>query len=143
MRGRFRKVKSGFEEKVPAEHLDSLKQACDELGRRDLYEALSRVLNLNIRWLSRNLDYFLERRRYVIAANVMLYESKKQRARKYFEEALRSARAGSERQRRLTTVLTNLDTVAEIAKRFWEIDGKYAPRRKSRYLEWSGNPTRR
>jgi hypothetical protein len=131
MKIRFPRAKRDAGERVPAEHLNSLRQACEEFGRQDLYQPLSWVLNLNIRWLDTHLDYFLQRGRYVIAANVMLYESKKDRARKYFEEALRLSKPGSARQRRLTTILANLDTVAKIARRSWEIDGKYAPRKRS------------
>ena len=121
---RFRRRKH-VPEKVPTENLDSLRRACEEFGRKDLYKPLSWVLNLNIRWLDRNLEYFLKRGRYVIAANVMLYESKTDRARKYLEEALRSVKVGSARHRRLTVVLANLDIVLKIAKRSWELAGKY------------------
>jgi hypothetical protein len=79
----------------------------------------------------------LKRGRYIIAANVMLYESKIQRARGYFEEAARLAKVGSARRRRLATILANLDTVAKIARRSWEIDGKYTPIQKTRYAKWS------
>jgi nucleotide-binding universal stress UspA family protein len=115
-------------EKVPTENRDSLRRACEEFGRRDLYKPLSWLLNLNIRWLDRNLEYFLKRGRYVVAANVMLYESKTDRARKHLEEALRSVKVGSPRHRRLTVVLANLDIVSKIAKRSWELAGKYQAR---------------
>jgi hypothetical protein len=140
MGARFWKAKGVLEEKVPAERLSSLKQACEEFGRQDLYEPLSWVLNLNIRWLDRNLEYFLERERYIVAANVMLYEAKIERARGYFEEASRLAKIGSARHRRLTTILANLDAVAKIARRSWQIDGRYAPTQKTPYVKWSGKP---
>ena len=140
MRVRFRKAKGVLEEKVPAERLISLKQACEEFGRQDLYEPLSWVLNLNIRWLDRNLEYFLKRERYIVAANVMLYEAKIERARGYLEEATQLAKIGSARNRRLTTILANLDTVAKIARRSWEIDGKYASTEKKRYVGLLAKP---
>jgi hypothetical protein len=127
---RLWKTKRIPEEKVPAEGVGSLRQACGEFGRQDLYEPLSWLLNLNIRWLDKNLDYFLQRKRYIIAANVMLYESRMERAREHFEGALRLTKADSERQRRLTVVLANLDTVSKIARRFWELEGKYVQTRK-------------
>jgi nucleotide-binding universal stress UspA family protein len=120
---RFRR-KATSDEKVPPEKLDSLKQACKEFGREDLYKPLSWVLNLNIRWLDQHLEAFLKSGRYVLAANVMLYESKTDRARKYFTEALRSTKVGSARHQRLTTVLENLDVVSKIAKRSWGLAGK-------------------
>jgi hypothetical protein len=140
MRVTFWKSKSALEEKVSAERLGSLKQACEELGRRDLYEPLSWVLNLNIRWLDSNLEYFLKRKRYIVAANVMLYEAKIERARGCLEAATRLAKTGSARHRRLTTILANLDIVAKIARRFWEIEGKYATTKKKRYPELSAKP---
>jgi nucleotide-binding universal stress UspA family protein len=109
---------------VPHEKLDSLKQACSELHREDLYEPLRWILNLNIRWLDQRLEYFVNRRRFVIAANVMLYESKTERARKYFQEALRSVKVGSARYQRLSVVLENLDVISKIAKRFWGLTGQ-------------------
>jgi hypothetical protein len=132
MSARFWKGRRVSEEKVVGEHRSSLRKACEEFGRQDLYEPLSWVLNLNIRWLDRNLDYFLNRRRYVIAANVMLYESRIERAKGYLEEAIRLAKVGSARYRRLTTILANLQMVAKIARRSWEIDGKYATARKKK-----------
>jgi hypothetical protein len=56
------------------------------------------------------------------------------------EEATRLAKTGSARHRRLTTILTNLDIVAKIARRFWEIEGKYTMTRKKRYPELSAKP---
>ena len=119
---RFRKSPS--DEKVPPGKLDSLKRACGEFGREDLYKTLRWVLNLNIRWLDMHSDYFLKSKRYVLAANVMLYESKTGRARKYFEQALRSAKVGSARYQRLSIVLENLDAVSKIALRSWGLAGK-------------------
>jgi nucleotide-binding universal stress UspA family protein len=116
--------KSVLDEKVPHEKLDWLKKACIEFRREDLYEPLRWILNLNINWLGRHLEYFVSRRRFVISANVMLYESKNDRARKYFQEALRSAKIGSARYQRLFMVLENLDVVSKIAKRFWELGGQ-------------------
>jgi nucleotide-binding universal stress UspA family protein len=112
-------------EKVPSKNSSSLRQACNEFGRQDLYKPLSWVLNLNIKWLDMNLQLLLKKERYVTAACVMLYDSKSERARQYFEKALRSSKAGSTRYRRLTTVLGNLDVVEKIARRSWELDGKY------------------
>jgi hypothetical protein len=132
--------RGALEEKVPAYRLSSLKQVCEELGRQDLYEPLSWVLNLNIRLPDRNLEYFLKRERYIVAANVMLYEAKIERARGYLEEATRLAKIGSARHRRLTTILANLDTVAKVARRSWEIDGKYGSTKKMRYVEFSAKP---
>jgi nucleotide-binding universal stress UspA family protein len=109
---------------VPPDKLDWLKQACEEFGRGDLYKPLRWTLNLNIRWLDRHSDYFLKSERYVLAANVMLYESKTARARKYLEQALRSAKVGSARYERLSVVLANLDAVSKIAERFWGLAGK-------------------
>ncbi len=132
MRVRFWKAKRTLEEKALAKHLDSLRQACKEYGRRDLYEPLSRVLNPNnINWLDRDLELFLKMRRYVIAVNVMLYESKTEPAREYLEDAIRSVQAGSVKRRDLARVMANLETVAKIARRSWEIEGKYAPRQES------------
>jgi nucleotide-binding universal stress UspA family protein len=54
----------------------------------------------------------------------MLYESKVDRAREYFEKALRSTKPGSERQRNLSTVLSNLEAVSKIARRSWKLSGK-------------------
>jgi nucleotide-binding universal stress UspA family protein len=125
---RFRWRKPVVDEKVPSENLDSLKRACEEFGRKDLYTPLSWVLNLNIRWLDKNLEYFVKRGRYVLAANAMLYESNTERAREYFEEALQSVKVGSARHRRLTIVLANLAIVSKIAKRSWELAGKYRAR---------------
>jgi hypothetical protein len=119
---RFPKAKRGFEKRSMAEHLDSLRRACKEYERQDLYEPLSRVLNPNIRWLDRDQELFLKMRCYVIAVNVMLYESKTESARRYLEEALRRTEVGSARHRRLATVLANLKIVAKIARRSWEID---------------------
>jgi nucleotide-binding universal stress UspA family protein len=105
--------------------LNSLKQACEEFGRQDLYVPLSRVLDLNIKWLDKNLELFLKKGRYEIAANVMLFESKMDRAREYFEKARRSTKVGSERHRCLAAVLANLDIVSKIARRSWRLSGKY------------------
>ena len=55
----------------------------------------------------------------------MLYESKISLARKYFEKARRSTKAGSERHRYLTAVLANLNLVSKIARRSWTLSGKY------------------
>jgi nucleotide-binding universal stress UspA family protein len=54
----------------------------------------------------------------------MLYESKTDRARVYFEQALHSARVGSARYQRLSTVLRNIDAVSKIAQRSWGLSGK-------------------
>jgi nucleotide-binding universal stress UspA family protein len=74
--------------------------------------------------LDKHLDPFLKKGRYEIAANVMLYESKIGLAREYFEKALRLAKPGSQRQRNLTTVLSNLEAVSKIARRTWKLSGK-------------------
>jgi hypothetical protein len=139
---RFWKAKRTLEEKVLAKHLYSLRQACKEYGRQDLYEPLSRVLNPNINWLDRDLELFLKMRRYVIAANVMLYESKTEPAREYLEDAIRSTQTGSVKHRDLTRVMANLEDVAEIARRSWEIEGKYAPIQESE-VGWSAKPPTR
>ena len=143
MRVRFRKAKHTIEEKAPAKHLDSLRQACKECGRQDLYEPLSRVLKPNIGWLNRDLELLLKTRSYILAANVMLYESKAELARKYLEEAIRLAKVGSARHLRLITVLGNLDTVAKIARRSWQIEGECAPTQKKRQVGWSAVPPTR
>jgi nucleotide-binding universal stress UspA family protein len=114
-----------LEEKVPPENLNSLRQACSEFGRQDLYRTLSWILNLNIKWLDMNLQPLLKKERYITAACVMLYESRTERAKQYFEKALRSSKAGSARYRRLMAALANLDVVGKIARRSWELDGKY------------------
>jgi len=119
--------------------MSSLKQACEEFGRRDLYEPLSRVLDLNIRWLDRNLESFLKKGRYEIAANVKLYESKIGLARKYFGKARRSTKAGSERHRYLTAVLANLGIVSKIARRSWTLSGKYQTERRRELIEPVGS----
>jgi hypothetical protein len=62
----------------------------------------------------------------------MLYESKKESARKYFEEALRLAKVGSPRHPRLKIVLANLDIFSKIAKRSWELDGKYRKEKRAK-----------
>jgi hypothetical protein len=131
MSTRFRNARHATKEKALAKHLDSLRQACKEYGRQDLYEPLGRLLKPNIGWLDRDLELFLKMRRYVIAANVMLYESRTELARKYLEEALRLAKVDSARHRRLATVLANLETVAKIARRSWQIEDGYAPMQKT------------
>jgi nucleotide-binding universal stress UspA family protein len=120
-----------LEEKVSVENSDSLKHACDEFGRPDLYEPLSWVLNLNIKYLDTNLRRLVEKERYVIVANVMLYESRKERAKRYFQKALRLSKRGSPRYRRLSAVLTNLDIVGKIARRSWELEGKYVEKKST------------
>jgi nucleotide-binding universal stress UspA family protein len=119
MRGRERPSK-----KIAAEKVNSLERACEEFRRKDLYKPLSYVLDVNIRMLEKDLDVYLKDRRYLIAANVMLYESKLNRARGYFEKALASI--GSARRPYLNAVLGNLGIAAQIARRFWELEGKYS-----------------
>ncbi|MGA3193242.1 MAG: hypothetical protein ABSD73_12210 [Candidatus Bathyarchaeia archaeon] len=82
----------------------------------------------------------MKRKRYIVAANVMLYEAKIERTKGYLEEATRLAKIGSARNRRLTTILANLDTVAKIARRSWEMDGKYASTEKKRYVGLLAKP---
>jgi nucleotide-binding universal stress UspA family protein len=123
---------------VPTSNVNSLKQACAEFGRQDLYKPLSRVLSLNIRWLDTNIQPFLKKGRYAIAANVMLYESKTRLAREYFEKARGVTRARSQIRRDLTTVLANLDTVSKIARRSWTLSGKYQPKQTKQQNESLG-----
>jgi nucleotide-binding universal stress UspA family protein len=123
---------------VPRSNVDSLKQACEEFGRQDLYKPLSRVLSLNIRWLDTNVQPFLKKGRYAIAANVMLYESKIRLAREYFEKARGVAKAGSQIRRDLTTVLANIETVSKIARRSWTLSGKYQTKQTKRASESLG-----
>lgn len=101
-----------------------LRRACHEFGRDDLYETLNMIISLKPRWIDTNLQPFLNDKRYVIAANAMLYESKVQQAKEYLQKAIRSVNQDSPRYHRLSTVLTNLDVVSRIARRSWELDGK-------------------
>ncbi len=121
-----RSVKANLDEKVPSAKLDALVRACREFKRQDLYRPLSYILNLNVRWLSRNLEPFVKEGRYVLAANVMLYGSRNNLAGKYLRKARALTKPGSTRHRRLTIVIDNLPVVARIAQRFWELEGKYA-----------------
>jgi len=88
---------------------------------------LSWILSINIRWLDAHSEYFVKKKRYVLAANVMLYESKIDRAREYLQLALRSAKVGSERRRRLGVAIENIDVVSKIATRSWELASKRIP----------------
>ncbi len=51
-----RSVKANLDERVPSAKLDALMRACREFKRQDLYKPLSYILNLNVRWLSKNLE---------------------------------------------------------------------------------------
>lgn len=119
-------IQANLIERVPSVKLDALMKACREFRRQDLYRPLSYILNLNVRWLSRNLEPFLREGRYVLAANVMLYGSKYNLARKYLRKARALTKPGSTRRRRLTIVIDNLHVVVRIAQRFWELEGKYS-----------------
>lgn len=120
------KMRRDLDERVQSAKLDTLRKACKEFKRQDLYRPLSYVLNLNIRWLSDNLGSLTKQGRYVLAANVMLYGSKNSSAKKYLRNARALTKPGSPRRRRLMIVLNNLPVVAKIARRFWELEGKYA-----------------
>jgi tetratricopeptide (TPR) repeat protein len=111
--------------KPNAELKDELKQACDEFNRPDLHEPLSWMLNLEPR--NRNLDQLLSAGtsdNYCIAANVMLYESKIDKARKYFEKALELPWSNTDRRAQLIIVIANLDITSKIARRYWELIDK-------------------
>ncbi len=114
-------------EVVQTQTESALNRACHEFNRDDLYEPLSWIVSLRPMWSEANLSTFLSTRRYVIAANVMLYESRVPQAKEYFEQALRTLEPNSARYRRLSIVLANLDIVSRIARRAWELDGKLAP----------------
>jgi hypothetical protein len=123
---RFGFRKKNVEIKAQASQLkDELRQACEEFNRSDLYEALSWTLNLEPR--GRDLNQLLTAGtsvQYCIAGNVMLYESKNDEARKYFEKALELPWSNSVRRTHLTLVLGNLDVASKIARRYWELTGK-------------------
>jgi hypothetical protein len=118
--------KKDAEVKVQAQQMqDELKQACEEFDRPDLHEALSWTLNLEPR--GRDLNRLLSTgtsNDYCIAANVMLYESKTDQARKYFEKALAMPWSNSDRRAHFTLVMVNLDAASKIARRYWELTGK-------------------
>jgi nucleotide-binding universal stress UspA family protein len=120
------RIQASLDERVPSAKFDALMKACNEFERQDLHGPLSYILNLNVRWLSRNLEPFVKRGRYVLAANVMLYGSKNNLAKEYLLKARAQTKPGSLRRRRLTIVINNLPVVARIAQRFWELEGKYS-----------------
>jgi hypothetical protein len=109
---------------METENVNALKQACEEFGRSDLYEPLSWIITLRPHWADEYVEGFLKDKRYIVVANAMLYESKSAQAKEYFELALKSTPPGSDRYRDLSIVLANLDAVAKIAKRSWELDGR-------------------
>jgi hypothetical protein len=121
--------------KISTRHASSLKGACNELGRPDLYAALSSVLILNPRLAEQKLELVLKAARFRTAAGVMLYRSRDAEAEKYFKMALNSVKGGSVRYRRLQTVLSNFPTVAKIARRTWMKSGKYA-KEEARKISW-------
>jgi tetratricopeptide (TPR) repeat protein len=105
--------------------LSTLRQACDEFGRPDLEETMSWIINLEPR--NRNIQHLLasgRRPNYSIAANVMMYEGKVNQARDYFNKALELTNPNSHPYQRTVTVLSNLDDVVKIARRYWELNGK-------------------
>jgi tetratricopeptide (TPR) repeat protein len=106
------------------ENVNALKQACEEFRRSDLYEALSWIIILRPHWADENLEAYLKDKRYIIVANAMLYESKLEQAKEYFEKALGSAPPDSAYYHQLSIVLANLEIVSKIAQRSWELDGK-------------------
>lgn len=111
--------------KPNAELKDELKQACDEFNRPDLHEPLSWMLNLEPR--NRNLEQLLSAGtsdNYCIAANVMLYESKIDKAKEYFEKGLELPWSNTGRRAQLMVVIANLDIASKIARRYWELTGK-------------------
>jgi hypothetical protein len=111
--------------KPTVELKNELKQSCNEFNRPDLHEPLSWILNLEPR--NRNLGQLLSAGtsdNYCIAANVMLYESKIDKARKYFEKALEFPWSNTGRRAQLTVVIANLDITSKIARRYWELIGK-------------------
>jgi hypothetical protein len=115
---------SKTEAPVQTENGNALKQACEEFDRTDLYEPLSWIITLRPQWADENLEAYLNDKRYIIAANAMLYESKLEQAREYFERALQSAPADSAMHRHLSILLANLDVVSKIAQKSWELDGR-------------------
>ena len=115
---------SKTEAPVETENGNALKQACEEFHRTDLYEPLSWIITLRPQWADENLEAYLNDKRYIIAANAMLYESKLEQAREYFERALQSAPADSAMHRHLSILLANLDVVSKIAQKSWELDGR-------------------
>ncbi len=116
---------SGKKKRVPKPVAESpLRRACHEFGRDDLYEPLSMIISLKPIWIDKNLQAFLDDRRYVIVANAMLYESKAQQAKEYIQKAMKSINRDSPRYLWLSTVLANFDIISKIARRSWEIDGK-------------------
>jgi hypothetical protein len=127
MRIGFRKTN----EEIKAQALqlkNELKQACEEFNRSDLYEALSWTLNLEPR--GRDLNHLLTAGtsvQYCIAGNVMLYESKNDQAKRYFEKALELPWSNSGRRTHLTLVIGNFDVASKIARRYWELTGKGRP----------------
>jgi tetratricopeptide (TPR) repeat protein len=118
---RFRSSKK--EAPVKSEDTNPLRQACREFDRIDLYEPLSWIITLRPQWAKGNLGaYFEDKRRYIVEANVMLYESKLNQAKEYFEKALRLAQPHSDTYHHLSVVLANLDVVSKIAQKSWELD---------------------
>ena len=127
MRIVFRKKHAEVKAQAP-DLKDELKQACEEFDRPDLREPLSWTLNLEPR--DRNLNQLLTAGTsvdYCIAANVMLYESKIDQARKYFEKALELPWSNAGRRAHLTVVTANLDIASKIARRYWQLAGKGKP----------------
>jgi len=105
----------------------TLRQACQEFGRQDLEEALSWLINLEPR--GRDLPNLLsanDRIHYSIAANVMVYEGRIEKAREYFKMALDRCDPDSNWRRELDIVLANLKDTVKIAQRYWELSGKGA-----------------
>jgi len=104
---------------------DDLKHACEELNRPDLYEPLRWTLNIEPR--GRDLNQLLSAgtaNDYCIAGNAMLYESKLDQAKKYFDKALELPWTNPTRRAQLTVVVANLDVASRIARRYWELTGK-------------------
>jgi hypothetical protein len=122
------------EKQKPQKKVNPLRRACEQFGRQDLYEPLRSAIIINPRLAKKNLKLVLRDRNYRTAAFVMLYESRTLEAEKYFKKALASTKQESPRYRRLRIIIANLKAVAKIARRSWEIDGKYA-RLKPKKLE--------
>jgi hypothetical protein len=103
----------------------TLQQACQEFGRQDLEEVLSWVINLEPR--GRDVPSLLnanDRIHYSIAANVMMYDGRVEKARDYLKMSLERCDPSSHWRKELDIVLTNLDDTIKIAQRYWQLNGK-------------------
>ena len=103
----------------------TLQQACQEVGRENLTEPLSWLINLEPS--GRDVTSLLkanDRLHYSVAANAMMYEGRVEKAREYFKRALERSDPGSHWRKELDITLANLDDVVKISHRYWQLNGK-------------------